>query len=567
MSSLEREIFDLVKQIDPQTLYRMGLEELGDVVFIPSKENIENATFRIRELKKKCARNENGILAKKFLASREAILMFPEPLPDIGLVSDTISTHLIKEGINPERMKKLIPQLVSSLNASMQKFEGKTFSTSVRILVQYQILSANETLDIIEKESRDIVLLEQVSELRERVLAFGKRFAVNKFTQGEFDEVMQIMREEGADLARSKFYPTALKLGFDFGESPKQLETKAVGWIAQDLPKLQRASRKLALILDCPNDPESVSKKLKSVPGVRPEDALRVTLKIRPMIQALVAESIVGVNPYYNASVVETPPYLSPLLPTGAAQDFDSFTDHPSQRFYITTDPKRAPVGGFAELVNLLVHEEYGHCLHASNTSASYAAKPTIVEILPSLHGGSTSEGLSFQRELEFLNQVKKIEAKLRMKRPLTKAEREYVELTREFGGFDQTTLELEFSTMKQRIIRFLRVIGDARINSGKQDLLEFLDWAKKKTGLSERTVFFQIFPAHEGIFPGYATCYAVVGQEIREIQKPFKDDRSKLVKFNSFACSMGYPARSVYSKRLKEYAKKIRKSSHRKGA
>ena len=110
----------------------------------------------------------------------------------------------------------------------------------------------------------------------------------------------------------------------------------------------------------------------------------------------------------------------------------------------------------------------------------------------------------------------------------------------------------------------FPRVVGDARINMGKQDLLKFLEWAKKKTGLSERTVFFQIFPAHEGIFLGYVTRCAVVGQEIKDIQKPFKDDSSKLVKFNSFACSMCYPARSVYSRRLKEYARKLRNSSRR---
>src|SRR2546428_11347902 len=58
------------------------------------------------------------------------------------------------------------------------------------------------------------------------------------------------------------------------------------------------------------------------------------------------------------------------------------------------------------------------------------------------------------------------------------------------------------------RIVRFLRIIGDARINSGKQGLVEFIEWASKKTGLSKSMVYHQLFPAHQGNGPGYASTY-----------------------------------------------------------
>ncbi len=326
---------------------------------------------------------------------------------------------------------------------------------------------------------------------------------------------------------------------------------------------MRSAVKSLSKSLGCKATPEAVNEKLRSLPGARPEEALGTTLRIRPIVQAFVGESIVGINPNYDATVVETPPYLSPTFPTGAAQDFDALTNHPSQRFYLTTDPKRAPPGGFADLVNLLVHEEYGHCLHFSNTAARYAAEAGLVELLPSMHGGTASEGLAFQRELEFLDALKRLDKKNPER--YTESEKKYIELTREFGGFKETLLEMEFVTYRQRIIRFLRVVGDSRINSGKQNLLDFLAWAEKHTGLSQRTVFFQIFPAHEGIYPGYATCYAIMGQEIRDIQRPFKDDSEKMVKFNAFACSIGYPARSIYSKMLRVFAKRLggRKIAH----
>ncbi|MCL5067605.1 MAG: hypothetical protein M1368_04550, partial [Thaumarchaeota archaeon] len=420
---------------------------------------------------------------------------------------------------------------------------------------QYMVFSANEIVDLLLRESKDPELTEKTEHLKAKIKEFGEKFAVSGFTDGEFSEVIRIMKEQGADLGREKFYHMALKRGFDYKESPAELESKALKWISEDLPKLNRATKKLADILGCESTPESVSEKLKSKPGVGAGQTLAVTLKIRPVVQALVAESVVGINPKYDTQVIETPSYLTAIIPTAAAQGFNALTDKPSQRYYLTTDPKRAPPGGFADLVNTLVHEEYGHCVHFSNTAAHYYATATIGELLPSLHSGSTSEGLAFQRELEFLDLLERLAKK---KEEYTPQEREYVKLCEEYGGFQQTLLELEFMTYKQRIIRFLRVVGDARINSGKQNLVKFLEWAEKRTGLSQRTVFYQIFPAHEGIFPGYATCYAIVGQDIREIQKQIKNDPKKMVAFNAYGTSMGYPSRSIYTKRLKQYANSL---------
>jgi len=100
--------------------------------------------------------------------------------------------------------------------------------------------------------------------------------------------------------------------------------------------------------------------------------------------------------------------------------------------------------------------------------------------------------------------------------------------------------------------------VGDARINSGKQNLPEFLEWAEKKTGLSQRTVFDQIFPAHEGVFPAYAASYAVIGQEIKKMQRPIRNDPEKMAKFNAYACSMGYRPRTIFESRLRAYIKTL---------
>jgi hypothetical protein len=155
---------------------------------------------------------------------------------------------------------------------------------------------------------------------------------------------------------------------------------------------------------------------------------------------------------------------------------------------------------------------------------------------------------------MEFLDASKALESKKR----LTPAERAYVKLAEKYGGLRRVNMELEFFTRRWRITRFLRVVGDVWINTGKKGLIEFVDWAHGYTGLPRSSVYFQLFPAHEGIFPGYATTYAVVGQEIRAMEKKIRDPK-KRVKFSTYLCSIGFPPRSMYRRLLKDYAEKLK--------
>src|SRR5437660_10816984 len=105
------------------------------------------------------------------------------------------------------------------------------------------------------------------------------------------------------------------------------------------------------------------------------------------------------------------------------------------------------------------------------------------------------------------------------------------------------------------RIVRCLRVIGQARITAGQQSLRDLIEWAHKRTGLAKSTVYHQLFPAHPGNGPGYASTYAIVGESIREIQNKAQRNGKNLIDFNTYACSMGFPARTIFEGRLREFA------------
>ncbi len=283
-----------------------------------------------------------------------------------------------------------------------------------------------------------------------------------------------------------------------------------------------------------------------------PSDLVKTTNSIRKVVQAFVNERIVRINRRYKTTVIETPSYLTGTLPTGAASFYDTFTKNPFQLYYVTTDPKRDPAKSIGQLLDLLVHEEYGHCVHHSNSALGFRGKATTLELLNTSLEGPITEGLSFNREREFLEVVKNLESK--EKKKLSKVERAYVRLMERWGGLHLVNLEVEEEIRKWRIIRFLRVIGDVRVNTGRQGLLEFVEWANGYTGVSKSTVFYQLFPAHEGMFPGYATCYAVVGEEIHAIEEGIKNEKKRIA-FSTYLSSIGYPPRSVYRKRLRAYA------------
>jgi DNA-directed RNA polymerase subunit F len=553
-NAIDRQIFDLWVEVFPGSAFIMGVKRAAGKIFIPSEENIGKVVKRIGDLK----RRSNSMLQKKILDAIETEVNFEEPQAPLNQMLEALSFYLIKEGIRERHVLPMLENATKALSASLDRSSTKRWEGGVKILVLLRCLGLSKVLEVIGSKTKSRKLKARIAEFREKsLLKYWEAFNVPGFEEGKFSEVKKIIEENGGSLGRELFYPNALKHAFDYSENPEELEAKAVTWINEELPMLYKARDKLAKILGCSNSVEEIKKTLASR-NVSPKTMLETTISVRKIFQKFFSKNIVEINPKYKTKVLETPSYLATVLPTAAAAFFDTLTKKPYQVYFITTKEERDPMVGFADLVSTLAHEEYGHCVHHSNSVLSYAAKPNILELLPTTHAGPISEGLSFQRELEFLDAMKEL---LRRKAK-NEIERQVIALIQKYGkGNEEFLAELEYITRVGRITRFLRVVGDARINSGKQDLLTFLQWAHDKTGLPEEHVYYQIFPAHEGQFPGYATCYAVVGQELRSIQKRLKT-RKQLVKFNSYASSMGFPPRSIYVERLNKYADKLASAS-----
>ncbi len=544
--SLDDEIVQLWKELNPSGAFALGFEEYAGKLFIPSEENIRNALERVRALRR---RSENDIQAR-ILDSMEVTLSFDEPQPILDDIVGSIFNHLTKEGVNEKHLSTLVSSSIKAIDVTQKKFSKKTVPSAVKALTLYRLDGVIEILDAISGQIKGKELKKDCERLKARAKSFVSLFALPGFGKGTFEEVERVFKKTKFELGRERFYRVALENGMDYSETPDELEKKALAWLAEELPRYRSVTKRLAKQYHCEPTPEAVEKHLVDRARLKPKDLLRVTNAMRKVIQEFVDEDVVRINKKYKTKVIETPAYLSGMLPTGAAAFFDTFTKKPFQLYFLTTDPKRDPPKSVSQLMDLLVHEEYGHCVNHSNSALHFGGRPSKMELLPTLLMAPVTEGLSFNREREFLEASLKLEGK----ESLTKAEKAYVKLLDKYGGLKLINAELEFQTRKWRLIRFLRVIGDVRINTGKQTLFDFIDWAHEHSGVPRSNVYYQLFPAHEGMFPGYATAYAVVGEEIHSIEDTIRDDKGR-VKFSTYLTGIGFPPRSIYRKMLEDFA------------
>jgi hypothetical protein len=547
-SVVESEIFEFAKEFDPASAYLNGISEYLGKLFIPSRRNLERFSRRVEELRLK-AENRSQL---KLLDSLSAAYTLAEPQGIAESILSAFFGYMMKEGIVASHLRTLTRNAIRAMQTAAAEYAGRQYPTGIRVLTLIRCDGLQEILRTIKKESQDKSLKNDVDKLSEATRKYASVFKVKGFKGQAFDELYPLIKKDGWPLEREQVYAQAIRRLFDYPETPDLLEEKGVKYLDRELPGFQRLTKRLADKYATSAKAESVAEAIKKQRALKPDEIIPFLKELRKRALKVVDKHLVHVNPKYETKVIETPLYLSGIFPSGGAFFYDMYTNNPKEIFVATTDPRRDPSTAPGELLNLLVHEEYGHCVHASNSSAAYGAKPTLTDMIGS-QLGAISEGISFQREIEFQRVMERLDGG----KGLDRDEKDLAQFFEKYGGTHTMTEEYEFYTLMWRIIRFLRIIGDVRINSGKQTLPGFIEWANRKTGLSRNTIYNQLFPAHEGIGPGYATTYAITGEAIRELQNKAARNGKKLVDFNTYACSMGFPARTIFEERLNEFASK----------
>jgi len=338
-----------------------------------------------------------------------------------------------------------------------------------------------------------------------------------------------------------------------YPETADEIEEKGTRWLRKELPTLQRMTRRLARAYGVKPAVEAIDEEINRRKGIPRQEALKFIKKTRSILRKVFEDNVVRITPKYETRVIETPQYLVNLITTAAMEPFDGLTGKPFNVFFITTDPSVSSSINVPELVQSILHEEYGHAVNYSNSVTRFAASPNLLEVIDSTISTHISDGISFHRELEFARLLRRLSLK---KKP-SNEETELLKILRGKEDAETMLLENEFVVQKWRILRFLRAIFDVRINMEKESVADFVEWAHKETGLSEKLIYNETWDFLEAV--GYAPCYCIAGDVIRRLQTLALKKGIDLVEFNTYVSSLGFPPREIFERRIKDFISKPR--------
>jgi len=544
MSKVEKRFLDWYKRFDPSSAYIDGVSECAGKFFVPSKDNIAIAEKELRSLLK-IAENEGQ---QRFFQSYLTALSFNEPYMIPSRAATAFFAHLVKEGIVPEHMRSLAVQVTLALDAYSALLANKEWSTEIRILTCQTTDQLLGILDTIIAETKDESVKNSLAPLKAKASGYRGLFGAKNIKKGDFAEVYPIIKENRTKVKHKDIYPKLLADIWGYAETSKEIKEKATRWLKKELPVLKKMTHRLAKKYGIKPSVEAVDEELNRRKGVDRRKALEFVKQTRSMTQKVFEQNIVRITPKYETRVVETPPYLVNLIPTAAMMPFDGLTEKPFNVFFITTDPRVSSSVNVPELIQSLLHEEYGHAANYSNSVTQFAAKPSFLEVISSAFSTHISDGISFHRELEFAQLLRR----LSKRRKPSDAESELLRILTGEEDLETMLLENEFIVQKWRIMRFLRAIFDVEINMEKQSVADFVEWAHKETGISEKMIYNETWSFLETV--GYAPCYSIAGDVIRKLQQQALAKRISQVEFNTYVSSLGFPPRKIFEQKVKNF-------------
>lgn len=541
-NKLEKEVFRFWKSTSPLAAFSSGLKQYAGRIWIPTKENKRKALEQINRLLKK---SKNDVVVKKFLQAERLGIRLEEPQDVPGSVMGALYTHFLIEGFVTKHLGSLADDCVALLHAQNHLLR-KDWPAEIRILTLLACNGALGTVGVARKNVKNKRVQEKLDALSTALNEWRAHFVIDRIKKGSFDEVYPLLKKKAQGFRREKIYSRVLKTFYDYKESPREIEKKAVGWLEEELPLFKAITAKLAAKLECKTTVNDVEKQVKKKFHVSRTRLIKTIKEVRKVLEPIARQEWVRITPKYDVRIVETPDYLVPFMPTAAMTAFNNLTKKPYCVFFATTDPRGSPSDSLVDLCQTIIHEEYGHCVNFMNSYTGFLHELRLIEVLGSPMDVPITEGLSFHREFESLEYFRHLEHKYER----SKAEKKFLKFINKYSDLETFTDALEFVVRKWRLVRFLRAISDSRVNSGKQKYPAFLEWAAKKTGLRKKLIYDQTFFFQEN--PGYSPNYSVFGQRLRELQAKALSKGVGRVEFNTFVESTGFPPRKVFEKQLK---------------
>lgn len=516
---MEEETFNLWKELNPVSAYAQGIEECAGRIFIPTPSNVEKALRKIDGI------SPRNMLEERLLENFRTVLTHIEPhhIPSTSLWS--LFYHMVLEGPAGEHLMDLL-EGIRDLFDSAEGIPGLKHPPELRVLTQLEAQGVIKILDSLANSNP--FLRVAARELSQKVEGFRDRFRMVGVIEGVYEEIYPLLAEQEESLRRDD-YGQIIRALYGYPYSPGEIEEKAISWLKNEMKPFSEVLLENASRMGCTADVEEVEAKITRIGG---EEVGAFLKELRKVLLKVVRKRLVEVPEVYSTELLQTPEYLKPFIPTAAMVPLGTLTPGPKNIFFYTV----AERASLPDVILSLIHEEFGHAVHYTLSAINKYGTNTLLERIDTSFSLPISEGISFHRELEFLELLKEVEGGAGGEEE--GALREFFE--RHYpGGLKIAIPELSYEVHKWRFIRFLRALGDVRINTGKQTVYQFVEWAHRYTSLSRKDIFNQMFIFLET--PGYAPSYSIGEEAIVKIQKMGLNGGMDIKEVNTAVASRGF--------------------------
>jgi hypothetical protein len=539
------EVLSIWKDYDPVEGYAAGFEDCRGRLFIPTEtaradlwRRIENARSRLSEIEDE----ELRTAANKLLSCINVTLASDSPDEQIFNCSLALWYSILKGEQREAFVLKLLEQGMELVSFEHTRWQGLELSGERRKACLDACSFLESILIILVSENRDAA--GPVGALSAGIHDYRSLFSFPVRHPYSFDELFAFLEMNAGDPSENRFYQQILDHVFDYGASAGAIQAENLKMLAEELDLAADLASQISDTA-APGTAASIGETY---------ELLSKRYEIRGSVVAEAQKMMVVLNKFVDGYIQDlghqpsilpeaTPPFLKPLVTSGATIALDYIKAEPMVRIYVTEEKNTS----WLTLLNVLVHEA-AHAYHPSILAAQ-ASHPSLLK-LRSWLAIPLSEAVAFHRELELFEAVKE---GLKSKRGLRKAQKELLKMfdTPKFPLRDDL-LAFEFETRVWRIIRALRTICDTEVNSGRRTYVEFIKWASAHTGLTREFIHNECFTFLS--FPGYTPSYSFCGSQYAALQARAAKRGVSRFAFNTAANQMGLLPWTACVKRMKKF-------------
>ncbi|MDP4039495.1 MAG: DUF885 family protein [Candidatus Pacearchaeota archaeon] len=492
---IENEIVELYKEIYPVYAFMQGISECRGKIFIPSKTNRKKVIRKINLLLKQ-ARDKKHLIILKSLKYK---LELYKPYQFVN----GLGSYLFNYEMKKTSVSEILPDLKEGVRILIK--EDTKMPIGIRILCAMGIDNAIVGLKKMSKDGELIYLL--------------KRYRAKLNINFELNRENILHNFKKNSLGRKKEYKKYLNGVMGVPEAPRKIEKLCLKWLRLTLSEFNLVADKIKKKYNL-SDVGEIDKFLLEKSG---KNLLKTADEWRKKLRLPIEKNLLEISKRHKVKYIITPDYLESKLPIAAASAMNYLSGDFENILFLT---KKAKINDYF-LVDILVHEEFGHNVNFSNSLDSNILDRLI--FLPTMY--PTAEIIATYLEYRFFELSKKLN------------------LGRKFDLF------YSYVVFKRFLIVYLRAIADIRINTGKNSFAEFLEWANNETGINKDSLFHDIFGKF--FIPGYATAYPLGMHALENLRKKSNINEKE---FNTKVWSLGLPPFSVFLDSAKKIGKEFKK-------